>query len=126
MDASPAELPVGVPVKIRIKSVRVQHPRTGGEVELDGPVDFAAWDSCVFTLTSPDTKERIVVPGLCLHVEELDGQAVDKRLNVVAKRLVSALRPYLEDGSYRRIRFTITKTAERPRSTFSIATEPLP
>ncbi len=125
-DRSPAELPVGVPVKIRLGAVRVQDPRTGVEVELNGPVNFAAWSSCSFPITDPDTGISKVVPGLCLRVVELDGAVVDKRLNVVAKRLISALRPYLENGSYRQLRFTITKTAERPRSTFSIATEPLP
>lgn len=122
-DRSPAELPAGVPVRVRIRAVRVQHPRTGEEVELDGPVDWAAWDSCTFELTSPDTGESMVVPGLCLRVEELDGEPVDKRLNVVAKRLVAALRPYLTSGEYRRLRFIITKTGERPRSTFSVRTE---
>ncbi len=124
-DRSPAELPVGVPVKFHIRAVRVQHPRTGEEVELTGPVEFGAWDSCTFTFVSPDTGASMVAPGLCLVLDELDGVAVTKRLNVVAKRLVTGLRPYLASGAYARLRFTVTKTAERPRSTFSITPEPL-
>jgi len=63
---------------------------------------------------------------MCLHIVEIDGVADDSRLNVVAKRLISGLRPYLESGEYRRLRFTITKNGEPPRSTYSIAPEPLP
>ncbi len=126
MDRSPLELPVGVPVRIHIRGVEVVHPRTGEEVELSGAVDFAAWDECTFQLTSPETGSSIVVKGLCLLVDEVDGVRQERRANVVARRLITALRPYLESGEYVLLRFTVTKTAERPRSTFSIATEPLP
>ena|SRR6266545_2560167 len=125
MDRSPLELPVGVAVKIHIRAVEVAHPRTGAMLEISGPVDFAAWDECHFELTDPDTGFSKVVPGLCLLVDQVDGQAVEKRANVVSRRLIQALRPYLESGAYRQLAFTIKKTAERPRSTFSVATEPL-
>jgi len=125
-DRSPADLPVGKWVQIRIAGVRVSHPRTGEEVELGGPVDWSAWDSCTFQLTDPATGTSKVVPGLCLHIIELDGVEVDRRLNVVAKRLIAGLRPYLESGEYRRLRFMIRKNGEPPRSTYSIDPQPLP
>ena len=124
-DRSPAELPVDVPVTIRIRAVRVQHPRTGEEVELEGPIDFAAWDSCTFQLVSPDTGESKVVPGLCLVLEEVDGVPGEKRLNVVARRLIALLRPYLESGQYRTLRFTITKRGTRVRATFEVRPGPV-
>lgn len=124
-DRSPAELPVGTPVRLRIRAVLVTHPRTGQEVRLDGAVDFAAWDSCVFALTDPATGLSKVVPGLCLLVEDPAGGAGEKRLNVVSKRLIAQLRPFLESGRYRELAFTVTKTEERPRSTFTVVPEPL-
>jgi len=124
-DRSPLELPVGVPVRIHIRAVEVAHPRTGGMVEISGPVDFAAWDECHFELTDAATGASKMVPGLCLLVDQVDGAAIEKRANVVARRLISALRPYLESGAYRQLTFTITKTGEPPRSTFSVATERL-
>ena len=124
-DNSPAELRVGVPTKIRIAGVRVQHPRSGADVELDGPVDFAAWDSCTFELTDSETHESKVVPGLCIRLSEIDGQPTDKRLNVVARRLIEQLKPFLASGAYQGLRFTITKNGPGKSATFSVVPEPV-
>ncbi len=111
---------MGRPVRLRFRGVRVFDPALLVEREVSGPVDFARFGSCTFELTQPDTGRRIEVQGLCLLVSEIDGVAVDKRLNVVAKRLIERLRPSLESGTYLKLAFTITKLGERPRSTFSV------
>lgn len=119
----PADLPAEVPIRLRFGSVIVMHPRTGQEHELEGAVDFTIWDSCAFTFTDPETHTSKVVPGLCLVVSELEGVAVRRRLNVISKRLVDLLRPFLESGKYRELRFTITKHGVRPKVTYEVRPE---
>jgi hypothetical protein len=88
-------------------------------------VDFNLYDTTVAELTDPVTGASKVVACVSIHEVERDGAAVDKWLNVVSKRLISALRPYLETGSYLKLRFSITKIGERPSSTFSVAPVPV-
>ena len=125
MDRSPAELPAEVPVRLRFGGVLVRDRRSGEEIRLEGAVDYAAWDSCVFQLTDPRTQESKLVPGLCLLVSEVDGVPVERRLNLVARRLISFMRPYLESGQYRELRFTITKRGTGVRATFDVFPEPV-
>jgi len=60
------------------------------------------------TFTDAVTKQEKTVQGLSLDVIEEDGRKVDKSLNIVSKRLIAKLRPYLENKTEIKDLFTIT------------------
>ena len=114
-----------MPVLLRFDRVRVRRKGSSEDEEISGAIDFNTFDSTVFELTDPATNTSKQVPGLAFHITEFQGAPSDKYLNVVSKRLITALRPYLESGAYEKLRFSVIKTAERPSSTFSVAPVPV-
>jgi hypothetical protein len=59
-------------------------------------------------LTDAQTQQPKTVQGLKLHVTEEDGARVEKDLNIVSKRLIAKLRPYLENNPAHKGLFKIT------------------
>lgn len=60
------------------------------------------------------------VTSLVFTVDREDGAPVAKTLSVVSERLATSLEPYLEDGAYRSLDFTITKTGAGFRTRYSV------
>lgn len=68
--------------------------------------------------TDPDT--TIDMPCLILDVNEEDGQKVYKKWYIASKKAIMTMKPYVEDGTYRKRLFTITKHGVAPRAYYEI------
>jgi hypothetical protein len=73
------------------------------------------------TVTSSATGEEISVQVLRLYISEEDGKPVDKELNIVSKRLMWLLKPYLGRPDLPKLLFTVTKTGVAPKAEYSLA-----
>ncbi len=98
---------------------------TGGEVRVEGPVDLDAFAPLHFRGVRADGVAW-ARDGLTLLVVEEDLVPIpERRLNVVAMRLLEFLHADLESGAYLTQRYAITGIGSPPKTHFSVAPAPI-
>ena len=60
-------------------------------------------------ITDPFFGTSRKVNSLLFMVDQVDGKPVDKTFSVVSEKLAMEFEPYLEDGSYKRYTWCLTK-----------------
>lgn len=86
---------------------------------------FDNWSfSVTIPFTDPETDERREGRGIVAHVIEEDGSPVDKPWNILAKHVIQTLRPTLEDGSFMRRVYIVTKEGTGRTAKYGIKVSP--
>jgi len=70
--------------------------------------------------TDEQTGEKMTRLGLRLFVTEVNGDKVTKVWNLLSKFAIQTLRPWIEDGSFTRKVFTVTKEGTARQAKYSI------
>jgi len=124
VDRSVVDFPDGVTKKVRLAGVRVLDGTTGREVFLTGPVDMARYHTIPFTPITNAQGRTIPVYGVSLKVTEVDGQPTYRDWNLISKRALTFLKPFLENGDYLKYVFSVTPVGAPPTTDYQIV--PLP
>ena len=75
------------------------------------------------TLLEDDGETTKIVPGLVFDVKEEDGKEVKKKMTITSKRLVKALKPFIENGQISEnlgLKVKIFKTGEKFNTKYTV------
>jgi thiamine biosynthesis lipoprotein ApbE len=76
-------------------------------------------------ITDQQTGQPTTRNVLVLDVDRMDGRAVAAKYSVMAEKHAAQFEPYLADKSYTKFEFTIVRTGEGFRTTYSTTPTPL-
>lgn len=71
-------------------------------------------------ITDPQTGQGTTRKVLVFNVDTMDGHPVSAKYSIMAEKHASQFAPYLADKSYRNFEFTIVRTGEGFRTSYSI------
>ncbi len=83
-------------------------------LETNKPVAIHARDWMIVEKAPVDPLLKRAIPkrALILIVDEVDGSPQNTTLSILSDKLATQLKPYLDDASYTRFTFLITKVGE--------------
>ena len=119
------ELPDGEEKVLVFSAVEVNDLSTGEVVRLTGPVDLDRYGTFPMELTNPRTGFLVRIPGVRFWVSEVNGEKVERPLNVVSKGLIGQLHGDLASGEIFRTRYAITAVGAPPRTEYQVKRTPL-
>jgi hypothetical protein len=77
------------------------------------------------TITDPVTGEPAKRKVLVFEVDRMDGRAVEAKYSTMSEKHAAQFEPYLGEKSYRNFTFTIVRSGEGFRTSYSITPTPL-
>jgi hypothetical protein len=76
-------------------------------------------------ITDPATGQPTSRKVLVFEVDKMDGRPVAAKYSTMSEKHAAQFQPYLADKSYTKFEFTITKTGQSYRTSYSVAVTPV-
>ena len=76
------------------------------------------------TITDPQTGEPAKRKVLVFEVDSMDGRSIEAKYSTMSEKHAAQFEPYLGDKSYRNFEFTIVRSGEGFRTSYSITPTP--